>query len=156
MIQARARVLRVDGDQAWVKMTDSAGGCGRCDEPGGCRSVQITQAFGAGRREFRLPMRVPVAVGDEVVISIPDGAPLKVALASYGLATLLLLLGAALGTQLGGATHGDALALAGAALGLLLAWRANRLLMRSRLWREQMRMDLAPASACLHSFQEVR
>lgn len=156
MMQARARVLRVEGGQVWVKMSEAGGGCGRCDEPGGCRSVQLTQAFGGARREFRLPLRVPVAVGDEVVISIPAGAPLKVALASYGLGTLLLLLGAALGTVLGGAAQGDAYAVGGAALGLVLAWRANRLLMRSRLWRAQMAIELAPAAACRHSFQEAQ
>ena len=97
-MQARARVLRVENELAWLEMSENAGGCGRCDEPGGCRSVQLAHAFGGAEKVFALPMSVPVKPGDKVVISIPDGAPLSAALAAYGLATVLLLVGAAIGS----------------------------------------------------------
>ncbi len=148
-MQARARVLRVERGKAWVKLSDKAGGCGRCDEPGGCRSMQITQALGAGKDEFALPLVPGIGPGDDVVISIPDGAALRAALASYGLATVLLVSGAGLGGLFADGRSGDTYALAGGLAGLLLAWATNRVLARSRNWRLGLRMDLASASACV-------
>ena len=58
-MQARARVLRVEDDPAWHEMSENAGGCGRCDEPGGCRSVQLAHAFGGAGKGFALPVSVP-------------------------------------------------------------------------------------------------
>ncbi|HRP23347.1 SoxR reducing system RseC family protein [Thauera sp.] len=155
-MQARAQVLRVEGGQVWLKVADVGGGCGRCDEPGGCRSLQLTQAFGAPRGEFVLPLSVPVQVGDRVLISIPDGAPLSAALASYGLATVLLVLGAAIGNGFAGSGEGDLFAVVGAGAGLAVAWMLNRLLARSRNWRYRLRMELAPAAGCVHALQESR
>lgn len=150
-MQAFATVLRVDAARAWLKLSDAGGGCGRCDEPGGCRSVQITQAFGLPRGEFALPAVAGVQAGDRVVITIPDGAPLQAALASYGLAVVLLLAGAALGSLLGGS---DLAAAVGAGLGLGLTVVLNWLLARSRNWRVRLRIELAPQPACVHSLQE--
>ncbi len=151
-MQAFATVLRVGQGRAWLKVTDAGGGCGRCDEPGGCRSVQITQAFGLPRGEFALPLVAGIDAGDRVVITIPDGAPLQAALASYGLGVVLLLGGAAVGSF---STSGTDLAAAvGAVAGLGLAVLINRLLARSRHWRARLRVELAPEAACLHSLQE--
>lgn len=155
-MQARAQVLRVEGGQVWLKVADVGGGCGRCDEPGGCRSLQITQAFGAPKGEFVLPLSVPVQVGDRVLITIPDGAPLSAALASYGLATVLLVLGAAIGNGFAGSGEGDLFALFGAGAGLAVAWVLNRVLARSRNWRYRLRMELVPATACVHTLQASR
>lgn len=155
-MQARAQVLRVEGGQVWLKVADVGGGCGRCDEPGGCRSLQITQAFGAPKGEFVLPLSVLVQVGDRVLITIPDGAPLSAALASYGLATVLLVLGAAIGNGFAGSGEGDLFALVGAGAGLAVAWVLNRLLARSRNWRYRLRMELVPATACVHTLQASR
>lgn len=148
MMEARARILRIENGQAWVKLSGKQGGCGRCDEPGGCGSVQISHAFGMPKDEFSMPVDARFAVGDAVVIRIPDGAPLRAALASYGLGTLLLLVGAALGSLAGGAQHGDALGLAGAVAGLALAWGINRVLPRSRSWRNSLSMELSVEEDC--------
>lgn len=148
MMEARARILRIEDGQAWVKLSGKQGGCGRCDEPGGCGSVQISHAFGMPRDEFPMPVDERFAVGDTVVIRIPDGAPLRAALVSYGLGTLLLLLGAALGSLAGGAQHGDAWGLAGAVGGLGLAWVVNRVLPRSRNWRNSLSMELSVEEDC--------
>jgi sigma-E factor negative regulatory protein RseC len=155
-MQARARVLRVEGDLAWLELSENAGGCGRCDEPGGCRSVQVTQVFGGGEKIFSLPVTFPVVSGDKVVITIPDGAPLSAAFAAYGLATLLLLAGAAVGSVLGGAERADLFGLIGAVTGLALAWSINKALPRSRNWRHRLRMELAPDGACFHTLQTLQ
>jgi len=155
-MQARARVLRVEDDLAWLEMSENAGGCGRCDEPGGCRSVQVSHAFGGPDKVFALPMSFPVKPGDKVVISIPDGAPLSAALAAYGLATLLLLAGAAIGSVLGGDGRADLFGLVGGVAGLALAWSINKALSRSRNWRHRLRMELAPEANCVQSLHSLQ
>lgn len=155
-MQALAKVLRVESGRAWLRVSDAGGGCGRCDEPGGCRSVQITQAFGLPKAAFVLPTRLALQVGDMVVISIPDGAPLKAALASYGLGVGLLVVGAAAGTWLSTRETADLAAGLGGIAGLVLAVIFNRVLLRSRGWRTQLHMELAPQAACLQSLQESR
>ncbi|WEN42274.1 hypothetical protein CKCBHOJB_01861 [Thauera sp. GDN1] len=155
-MQARARILRVENDVAWLELADVAGGCGRCDEPGGCRSMQLAHAFGGAEKVFALPLSFPVKPGDQVVISIPDGAPLTAALAAYGLATVLLLAGAAVGSLLGGDGRADLYGLVGGVAGLALAWSINRALPRSRNWRHRLRMELAPEGACVQSLQTLR
>jgi sigma-E factor negative regulatory protein RseC len=156
MMQARARVLRVEKDLAWFELSDAAGGCGRCDEPGGCRSVQVAHAFGGPEKVFTLPMSFPVKVGDKVVISIPEGAPLTAALAAYGLATLLLLVGAAIGSLAGGEGRADLFGLVGGVAGLALAWSINKSLPRSRSWRHRLRMELAPEGVCVQSLHSTQ
>ena len=155
-MQARARVLRVEDDLAWLEMSENAGGCGRCDEPGGCRSVQLAHAFGGAEKVFALPLSFPVKPGDQVVISIPDGAPLSAALAAYGLSTLLLLAGAAVGSLLGSDGRADLYGLIGGVAGLALAWWINKALPRSRNWRHRLRMELAPEGACVQSLHTLR
>ena len=44
--------------------------------------MQISHAFGMPRDEFAMPVDSRFAVGDAVVIRIPDGAPLRAALVS--------------------------------------------------------------------------
>ncbi|MCM8564880.1 SoxR reducing system RseC family protein [Thauera linaloolentis] len=157
-MQAWGQVLQIEAGRVWLRVSDTGGGCGRCDEPGGCRSVQITQAFGLPKSEFALPTRLELKAGDRVVISTPDGAPLKAAMASYGLGAVLLVAGAACG---GIAAANDLGVAAGGAAGLLLAFALNRLLARSRGWRAQLHMELAPQelasqAACLRPLQESR
>lgn len=155
-MQARARVLRVEGRQAWLELAETAGGCGRCDEPGGCRSVQIHHAFGLPEKVFSLPVDFPVGPGDRVVISIPDGAPLSAALVAYGLGTVLLLLGAALGSLVAPDGRADLFGVIGGVAGLALAWLINRALPRSRRWRHRLRLELAPADHCVQSVHTSR
>lgn len=148
MMEAYARVQRIDRGLAWLKISDNGAGCGRCDEPGGCRAVRITNAFGLPRHEFSLPYRDGTTVGDRVRITIPDGAPLRAALASYGLGVVLLLCGAAAGTTLGDPGAADLHGALGAVAGLALALLVNRLLARSRRWRGGLTMELVTEVAC--------
>ncbi|ATE59774.1 Fis family transcriptional regulator [Thauera sinica] len=147
-MEAFARVQRIEGDRLWLKVNDAGGGCGRCDEPGGCRSVRIAHAFGRRADEFALPSYDGARVGDRVRISISDGAPLKAALCSYGLGAVLLVAGAAAGTALAAAGAADLPAAAGAVAGLGLAAAINRLLSRSRRWRSGLGMEVVADGAC--------
>lgn len=143
MIEARATVLRVAGGRAWVSVSDRPGvGCGRCDEPGGCRSAKIAYALKAPTDVFALPNAIAAQAGEQVLVRIDDGAPLRGALASYGLGVVLLLCGATVGHLLAPPGGADLYALAGAVGGLLGAVAINRLLLRSRRWRAALSVEM--------------
>lgn len=132
MIEASAQVVAVAGDRMTVRVSERPGGCGRCDEPGGCRSAKLTHALGEPNAVFDVANPISARVGERVLIRIEDGAPLRGALASYGLGTILLLLGAVVGHSVGG---GDLTTFVGALSGLAGAVLFNRVLHRSRSWR---------------------
>ena len=108
-------VTRVEGDLAYVEIGARAAGCGRCHEVGGCGSNLMGGAQTQAPRTYRLPNRIGACVGDEVVLTIPDGALLKVSLLAYLLPVLLIIVGAALGERIS-----DGIAIVGSLLGLVL------------------------------------
>lgn len=142
MIEARARVLAAADGRARVRVIDREEGCGRCDEPGGCRSIKLAYAIRPARSEFDVPDEIGVAAGDEVVLRMADGSALRGALAGYGLGAVLMLAGAMAGLAIGG---GDGAAVLGAAAGLTLAFVLNRVLHRSRRWRGCLHVEMLPA-----------
>lgn len=149
MIEARATVLRATADRAWVRVGDRPGGCGRCDEPGGCRSAKLAYALKAPTEEFVLPNAIGARAGDEVLIRIADGGPLRGALASYGLGVVLLLVGAGAGHAFSTmtASNADLFALVGASAGLLAAVLLNRLMLRSSRWRGVLGVEMVPGGS---------
>ena len=138
-----------------VRVEDRPGGCGRCDEPGGCRSVRLTEALGGPTEEFDLVNTVHARQGDEVWIRIQSGAPLRAAIASYGLGALLLLIGAGAGHYLAGVGHEDAAALAGGLAGLVIAIGMNWLLQRSRTWRHGLAVEIVPTEQVCHHERDL-
>lgn len=140
MMEARAVVIAVEGGRARVNVAEHVGGCGRCDEPGGCRATRLTDVFKGAAPSFELDNHIGVRAGDRVRLIIPDGAPLTGALASYGLGVLLLIVGALLGRVIGG--DGDGAALLGALAGLAFAVVGNRALHRSRGWRRRLVVEM--------------
>lgn len=142
MIEAKAVVVRVEAGRAWVRVSDRQDGCGRCDEPGGCRSVKIAYALKAPKDVFSVPDTLGVTVGDRVRVCMQDGAPLRGALASYGLGACLVLIGAAAGHGLAATGSEDLMAMIGAIVGLSIAYGLNRVLYRSRRWRGALKVQL--------------
>jgi sigma-E factor negative regulatory protein RseC len=147
MIEARAVVVGVAKGHARVRVIDRQEGCGRCDEPGGCRSVKLAYAIRPPASEFSLPDTLGVQVGDEVTLQMRDGASLRSAMTSYGLGAVLMILGASGGQLVASAAEADVWAVAGAAGGLVAAFIINRILHRSRRWR---------GSVCAHDFGGLR
>jgi len=143
MIETRAVVIEAGNGEARVLVQDRQGGCGRCDEPGGCRSVKLAYALKAPVEIFSVPDRIGVSPGDQVVLRIPDRAPLLGAMLSYGLAVVLMLGGAAIGHFSATAGQEDLAAAFGAGFGIVLAVILNRSLARSRRWREGLRIEMA-------------
>jgi len=157
MIEARAVVIGVAEGLARVRVIDRQEGCGRCDEPGGCRSVKLAYAVRPPVSEFSLPDTLGVKVGEEVSLLMRDGASLRGAMTSYGLGAVLMILGAAGGQTLASPASADAWAVAGAACGLVLAYVINRVLHRSRRWRGALRVEMSrPGAVCAHDFGGLR
>lgn len=117
-VRVEAVVTRVEGTQAWVRVTGEEGGCGRCHEPGGCRTGMLNEVLGARCQEYAVLNGLAASAGSRVWVEVPDGLPLRAAGWAYGMPVLALLVGAAGGQLLGG----ELLSAAGAATGLLLAW----------------------------------
>lgn len=142
MIEARATVLRVEDGMAWIKVSDKHQGCGRCDEPGGCRSIKLAYSLRPPESVFSLPDSLGLSVGEPVRLRMHDSGPLMGALGSYGLGALLMISGAALGHFLASPGREDLLALAGLLAGLVGAYGLNRLFYRSRRWRGALELEL--------------
>jgi sigma-E factor negative regulatory protein RseC len=97
------------------------GGCGRCNEEGGCGNTGDSRCD-----EFIVLNELNVRSGDHVRIDVPEGAALRAALLAYGLPLTGIVLGAGVGSFIGGSDLGSvAGALTGFAFGLacLRAWR---------------------------------
>jgi sigma-E factor negative regulatory protein RseC len=128
MIETRAVVTRREGEYAFVEVNESAGGCGRCHEAGGCRSFVLTDAFGVQRRVFRIANTLHAAPGQMIVIGIEDHATLRAAVLAYGVPLVLLLAGASLGTAVAPAAQADLAAAGGTLAGLAGGFALARLL----------------------------
>jgi sigma-E factor negative regulatory protein RseC len=144
MTEARATVLRVADGQVWLRLEDRPGGCGRCDEPGGCRATRLTDVFKSSGEMIRLPNTLGSRVGDGVIIGVPEGAPLRAALLGYVLPLGLMLGFGGLSLLLAPFATADANVLAGVGAGLLVGVAAGRRL--TGRWR-QLGLTLAPADA---------
>lgn len=150
MIETSGVVERlVDGD-AYVRVSERVGGCGRCDEPGGCRSSGLTYPFKAPGSVFRLPNRIGARPGDAVTLRMQEGGALRGALMAYGLGVVCLLGGAAVGRLVAATPESDLPVLAGSVVGLLLAVAINRIAARSGTLRAGLRVEMAPAQPHAH------
>jgi len=118
MIETRAIVVRTGEGKAWVRLLESHGGCGRCNEPGGCNAPGLMEIFRGRGRTFAIDDPLGLHVDEQVKVVIDDDVPLRAALASYGLGTVLALGGAALGVWLAPETQADLAAVTGLALGI--------------------------------------
>jgi sigma-E factor negative regulatory protein RseC len=126
MLETRAIVIRLEGDDALVESTQG-GGCGQCDSEKGCGSGKLTQLFGTQPRRFRVRNEAHAQPGAEVQISVAEGVLLRSALLMYVLPLLLLLIGGAIGGQFAqGEAGADAYAALGGVLGLVMGFLLAR------------------------------
>ena len=117
MLETRAIVVQVDGKHAFVQ-SNQGNGCGQCSGKG-CGTGKLSQLFCSKPRQFQVDNPVNARVGDEVIVSIAEGAVLRGIGLVYLLPLLLLLVGATLGSLLAAqAEQRDIYAAAGAFSGL--------------------------------------
>lgn len=125
MLETRAIVVHVNGQHALVQ-ANQGNGCEQCNGKG-CGTGKLSQMFCSKPRQFEVENPIDAGVGDEVIVSVADGAVLHGIGLVYLLPLALLLLGAVLGSawaeQPG---QRDGYAGMGAALGLLLGFVAAK------------------------------
>ncbi|MCL2162612.1 MAG: SoxR reducing system RseC family protein [Betaproteobacteria bacterium] len=144
MIETRAIVVRAGEGKAWVRLLEHHGGCGRCDEPGGCHAPQFAEMFRGKGKTFTVVDPFGLRVDERIRIVIDDGVPLRAALASYGLGTALALVGAVLGVWLAPVAQADLGAGMGLALGIAVTMIILSIRARwhgSTAWRMRVERD---------------
>lgn len=125
MLETRAVVVQVDGQRALVQASQG-GGCGQCSGKG-CGTAKLSQLFCSKPRQFQVDNPINAHVGDQVVVSVADGAVLH----GIGLLYLLPLLSLAAGATLGNVAaeqveQRDGYAAAGALIGLVCGFILSR------------------------------
>lgn len=125
MLETRAIVMQIKGRQALVQ-ANQGNGCEQCNGKG-CGTGKLSQMFCSKPRQFQVDNPIDAGVGDEVIVSVADGAVLQGIGLVYLLPLALLLAGAVLGGALVvSPEQRDAYAGVGAALGLLLGFVAAK------------------------------
>ncbi|HEX5362979.1 MAG TPA: SoxR reducing system RseC family protein [Gallionella sp.] len=124
-LETRAIVVRIDGPLAFVESAQ-ASGCGQCKSTG-CGAGKLSGLLCREPRQFQVDNAIGAAVGDEVVVSVADGAVLRGIGLVYLLPLSLLVAGAACGNAIATLDEQrDGYAAAGAALGLVLGFIVSR------------------------------
>lgn len=117
MLETRAVIVQTESHYAVVQASQ-ANGCEQCSGKG-CGASKLSMMFCSTPRQFQVENPINAAVGDEVIISIAEGAILRGIGLVYLLPLLLLVTGAMIGNHwvaLPG--QRDGYAAAGAVLGL--------------------------------------
>jgi sigma-E factor negative regulatory protein RseC len=96
MIEESGQVVRVEDGDVWVE-TRRRSTCSGCAAEQGCGTATLAKVLGQRRTLVRVIARMPLQVGDQVVIGIAEQALVRGSLAVYTVPLLLLLLGAVLG-----------------------------------------------------------
>lgn len=113
LLEERALVLEVSGDQAWLRCERQAA-CARCAEGKGCGSGLFSRLLGDRLEAVPVHNALQVEPGDVVMLGLEPAAVENAAWLVYGLPLLGLLLGALAGQAAG---TGDLPAVIGAMLG---------------------------------------
>lgn len=130
MLETRAIVVRIDGQYALVQ-ANQGNGCEQCNGKG-CGSGKLSQLFCSKPRQFRVDNSIDASVGDEVIVSVSDGAVLRGIGLVYLLPLALLVVGVVLGSVFAAQVEQrDRYAAVGAGIGLiggfvLARWIASR------------------------------
>jgi len=148
MLETRAVIVQVEGQYAIVQASQ-ANGCEQCSGKG-CGAGKLSRLLCGDPRRFRVDNSVNAGVGDEVVISVAEGAILRGIGLIYLLPMLLMVMGAMLGSTWVGQSPGqhDGYAAAGALLGLAAGFMAVKWISSvrarnqfhpciARLWRDE-------------------
>jgi len=144
MLETRAIVVRLQGDEAFVE-AKGGGGCGHCDSEKGCGSGKLSQLFCSNPRQFKVKNEADASVGDEVQITLAAGVLLRSAVLMYVIPLALLLGGGMLATSWGSdAASRDGYAALGALVGLIGGFVLAK-------WLSKRQMVMAVASPIIHS-----
>ncbi len=124
MIEEHAIVVMAD-QGVWVE-TQRRTACGQCSANKGCGTAVLQNVLGNKRSRMMVHSRVPVAVGDHVVLGLDESALVSATLNVYLLPLGLLILGAVAGQLTGewlNLSFPTLLSVAVAVLGFVLGYR---------------------------------
>jgi sigma-E factor negative regulatory protein RseC len=96
MLEESAQVVRIDGPDVWVE-TLRQSTCSGCAAEKGCGTAALAKVLGNRRNRVRALSRIPLGIGDRVVIGVQERALVRGSMAVYAVPILLLLVGAVLG-----------------------------------------------------------
>jgi len=101
IIEETARVVAIDGEQAWV-VTQRRSACESCSANKGCGAGIMARGLMPGRATMQIKAAnlAGAVVGEDVVLGVDDRILLRSALLMYLLPLLALMTGAFLGEQL--------------------------------------------------------
>jgi sigma-E factor negative regulatory protein RseC len=120
MMEEQGTVVAREDGTVWVKTTRRSA-CHGCGQGAGCGTSLLGRLFSSRPNVLALDDPLGVAVGDQVVIGIPDTLLVRASLAAYVLPLVTLVAAAGTAEWLGAADLVVALAgIAGLAAGLLL------------------------------------
>ncbi len=147
MLETRAIVVQAD-KQLTLVQANQGNGCEQCNGKG-CGTGKLSQLFCSKPRQFQVDNPINARVGDEVIVSVAEGAVLRGVGLVYLLPLLLLVMGMVLGGSLAAqsAQH-DGYAAGGALFGLVVGfvsarWFSSRQARQqyqpyiARQWREE-------------------
>ena len=124
MSETLARVVRVEGDTAWVEV-EAPTSCGACGGRGCGSSSVFGQLFRARPPAYPVDNAIAAQPGDSVIVAVAEGELLRSVWRGYGVPLLALLLGAVLGSRLAGEIGAMLGAMLGLGLGALPLRRAT-------------------------------
>ena len=100
MIEEHAQVVGIDNSTVWVEAQRQSS-CSRCAANKGCGNAVFQKLFGNKQNVFPVVKnnvdRLPVEVGDEVVIGIEEHALVKNSFIVYAMPVLFIIIFGALG-----------------------------------------------------------
>ncbi len=118
MIEVPGEVIERQNDMVRIRAAARSGGCGRCNEPGGCGSAKVGSMFRAEDAEIWVRDRLGVEMGERVLVCLDEGVSMHAALLGYMIPVVGIVVGAILGVVLGGTASPDGAAVVGALAGL--------------------------------------
>ena len=125
MLETRATVVLVEGHVALVQ-TEQGNGCSQCNGKG-CGTGKLSQIFCSKPRQFRVDNPIKADVGDEVIVSVAEGAVLRGVSLVYAAPLLLMVAGAMIGDLIAAdPRQNDIYAAVGALCGLLTGFALAR------------------------------
>ncbi len=87
-MRQQGEIIKLEPNQAWVKLTNPRSACGNCQ---GCLRLSPKQE--KGDEVLKLDMNIAARVGDMVIVEYPDRVMLKAIMILYGIPFLGLFLG---------------------------------------------------------------
>ena len=98
VLETRAIIVQTEGQFAQVQVSQ-ADGCEQCNGKG-CGTGKLSQLFCSKPRQFQVDNPINASIGDQVIISVAEGAVLRGIGLVYLLPLILLLMGAVIGNSL--------------------------------------------------------